>query len=390
MSAVIQTRFKVAAHNAADWTAGNPILLDRELALERDTGKLKFGDGATAWNSLPYSVGPTYTAEDAQDAVGGILVDSATINFTYTDATPEITAIVIDDSVSNAKLANMAQATIKGRQAAAGTGDPEDLTASQARTAIGLGTAATQATGTSGATLPFLNGTNTWGALQTIHSVSIGVSTGKLWSYSDATFSGLSSGSGFSNDGILFTAAGGQTRIQVSNAYRLRITTTATTPYDDNTNSLGTGSERWTTVYAATGTINTSDAREKTAIAPLAERELAASVAMAREIGTFRFLAAVKEKGDAARLHVGLTVQRAMEIMKAQGLDPFAYAFICHDRWDDSFEEVRGKHGPTKRLRRLQKAGDRYGFRTDELLLFIARGFDARLSALELESKGRT
>lgn len=45
-----------------------------------------------------------------------------------------------DDSISNTQLANMAQATIKGRQAGAGTGDPEDLSASQARTALGLGT----------------------------------------------------------------------------------------------------------------------------------------------------------------------------------------------------------------------------------------------------------
>lgn len=43
-----------------------------------------------------------------------------------------------DGSITNAKLANMAQATIKGRAAAAGTGVPVDLTASQARTAIGV------------------------------------------------------------------------------------------------------------------------------------------------------------------------------------------------------------------------------------------------------------
>lgn len=53
-------------------------------------------------------------------------------------------SVLGNDSVTNAKLANMAQATIKGRQAAAGTGDPEDLTAAQARTAMGLGTIATQ------------------------------------------------------------------------------------------------------------------------------------------------------------------------------------------------------------------------------------------------------
>ena len=44
-----------------------------------------------------------------------------------------------NDSVTNAKLANMVQATIKGRASGAGTGDPTDLTASQGRTALGLG-----------------------------------------------------------------------------------------------------------------------------------------------------------------------------------------------------------------------------------------------------------
>lgn len=51
---------------------------------------------------------------------------------------------IADGAVTNAKLADMNEATIKGRAAGAGTGDPQDLTASQARTALGLGTAATQ------------------------------------------------------------------------------------------------------------------------------------------------------------------------------------------------------------------------------------------------------
>ncbi len=75
--------------------------------------------------------------------------------------------VAADDSITNAKLANMAQATIKGRQSGGGTGDPEDLTATQARTAMGLGTAATQNTGTSGANVPLMNGANSWSANQT-------------------------------------------------------------------------------------------------------------------------------------------------------------------------------------------------------------------------------
>lgn len=42
------------------------------------------------------------------------------------------TSALAADAVSNPKLANMAQGTIKGRQAGSGTGDPEDLTAAQA------------------------------------------------------------------------------------------------------------------------------------------------------------------------------------------------------------------------------------------------------------------
>lgn len=53
------------------------------------------------------------------------------------------TADLAGNAVTNAKMATMAAATIKGRAAGAGVGDPQDLTASQARTAMGLGTAAT-------------------------------------------------------------------------------------------------------------------------------------------------------------------------------------------------------------------------------------------------------
>lgn len=40
---------------AANWTSVNPILAEGMPGYEKDTGKLKIGDGVTAWNSLPYS-----------------------------------------------------------------------------------------------------------------------------------------------------------------------------------------------------------------------------------------------------------------------------------------------------------------------------------------------
>ena len=88
--------------------------------------------------------------EAAQDAVGTILVDSATVDFTYTDATPAITAAVIDDSISNTKLRNSGALSVVGRSANS-TGDPADISATAATDAvlrenastIGFGTIAT-------------------------------------------------------------------------------------------------------------------------------------------------------------------------------------------------------------------------------------------------------
>jgi len=39
---------------AANWTTDNPTLAAGELGLETDTNRIKFGDGTTAWTSLPY------------------------------------------------------------------------------------------------------------------------------------------------------------------------------------------------------------------------------------------------------------------------------------------------------------------------------------------------
>lgn len=48
-------RFQFRRGTAAEWTAANPVLLDGEPGIESDTGALKYGDGATAWNDLDYS-----------------------------------------------------------------------------------------------------------------------------------------------------------------------------------------------------------------------------------------------------------------------------------------------------------------------------------------------
>lgn len=48
------TRIQNRRATAAEWTATNPVLADGEIGVERNTGKFKLGNGATAWNALPY------------------------------------------------------------------------------------------------------------------------------------------------------------------------------------------------------------------------------------------------------------------------------------------------------------------------------------------------
>lgn len=84
-------------------------------------------------------------AEKAALHAAVTVTDGTTINLTLTGQ--DLTAEVIDDTITNAKLANVATSTIKGR-VTAGTGDPEDLTATQVRTLLNVADGATANTGT--------------------------------------------------------------------------------------------------------------------------------------------------------------------------------------------------------------------------------------------------
>ena len=153
-------------------------------------------------------------------------------------------------------------------------------------------------------------------------------------------------------------------------------------PQSDNTLSLGTGSNRVSEVFSATGAITTSDSRCKSSVASASDTLLDAVGNVS--IHTFRFTDAVEKKGsDAARFHVGVIAQEVASAFEAQGLDAARYGLFCHDEWGDEYEtvevvdqpEVLGEDGEVvtpavthTEQKLVTAAGDRYGIRYEELL----------------------
>ncbi len=50
----VVTQIQVRRGTASQWTSTNPTLASGEWGFETDTGKVKIGNGSTAWNSLAY------------------------------------------------------------------------------------------------------------------------------------------------------------------------------------------------------------------------------------------------------------------------------------------------------------------------------------------------
>ena len=109
----------------------------------------------------------------------------------------------------------------------------------------------------------------------------------------------------------------------------------------DNHIDLGASATRFDDVFS-TGGINTSDRNEKQDIEDLSDAEKRVAVACKALIKKFRWKSSVAEKGDDARIHVGIIAQDLRDAFTAEGLDPARYSMWCSDTWTDetSGEEV--------------------------------------------------
>ena len=126
-------------------------------------------------------------------------------------------------------------------------------------------------------------------------------------------------------------------------------------PWSDNAFTLGTSIQRWSEVYAANGTINTSDATEKQQIRPIDDAERRTAQRIKGLIRAFKWNEAVELKGDGARIHFGVMAQDVEAAFAAEGLDASKYGLFCRDTWDTL-------DGPPQ---------TRLGVRYEELLAFV-------------------
>ena len=71
MATTIYARMKQLRDTSANWTAINPVLLEGEIGVETNTGRIKIGDGSTAWNSIVYinSVNPIYEGPSSSNII---------------------------------------------------------------------------------------------------------------------------------------------------------------------------------------------------------------------------------------------------------------------------------------------------------------------------------
>lgn len=308
--------------------------------------------------------------------------------------TPVITLNVPTASATNrGALSSTDWSTFNGKQAALVSGT--NIKTVNGTTLLGSGDLGTitvpyGGTGLTSLTakyIPYGNGTGAFASssgLQYDSAIGLGVGGAAVSGYKIASNGDFWLGNGAGtvigtiiNDGGWFGFAGSAnvngTKIKATNEVKFTIGSTDVVriqvaemfPASDNSKTLGLSSFRWSTVYAANGTINTSDARTKTEIAELDDAEQRVAVKLKKLIRKFKFVDSVAAKGDCARINVGVVAQDVLAAFAEEGLDAHRYGLFCFDKWDDQYEVENG----SKKL--IKPAGELYGIRYEQLLAFI-------------------
>jgi len=108
-------RIQLRRGGAQEWANANPTLAQGELGIELDTGRFKIGDGVSAWNTLRYE----RPVESISNTANTLVQRDADGNF----AAGVITATLIGNSSTAARLSSTRQITLSDDLSATGTFD---------------------------------------------------------------------------------------------------------------------------------------------------------------------------------------------------------------------------------------------------------------------------
>ena len=95
--------------------------------------------------------------------------------------------------------------------------------------------------------------------------------------------------------------------------------------------NLGNPNDKWETVYANSPAISTSDRNQKQDIEELSDAEKKVAVKLKGLIRKYRMKDAVGEKGEDARIHVGVIAQDVEDAFSSEELDASRYGVFCKD-----------------------------------------------------------
>ena len=103
----VVTQIQVRRGTASQWTSANPTLASGEWGYESDTGKVKIGNGSTAWASLAYTGASTGTVTSITAGTGlsgGTITTSGTIAIDSTVATLTGSQTLTNKTLTDAKI----------------------------------------------------------------------------------------------------------------------------------------------------------------------------------------------------------------------------------------------------------------------------------------------
>ncbi len=142
------------------------------------------------------------------------------------------------------------------------------------------------------------------------------------------------------NSDRIYMAADSNTGFAIDASANNLFPATSSGGLNDNVMDLGVISSRWDDIYATNGTIQTSDRNEKQDIEVLSDAEQRVAVACKGLLRKFRWIDAVAEKGDDARIHFGIIAQDLQDAFAAEGLDAGRYAMFISSTWWETQTEV--------------------------------------------------